>query len=251
MNFSKKRLAFLLIVLFSLGVISHSFAISKANNAHIYNGRFASGATNFEEALIAAGYKVNYFSNINDVTKISNSSALIVFPGTDDNAGPLGDFTKEFSALSVNSLRSYVHNGGAILGICGGAYILSKDYQTEFDSGKGLSLVDVESMGYLKDDAATIVDVIWKGKKRSIYYQLGPEFSPSTKLDAQEIATYADGSIAALTIKQGKGLFYLIGPHPEVLASNLEENDIPDGTLKRLSDTSDLLEDMIRDLGKK
>jgi glutamine amidotransferase-like uncharacterized protein len=251
MKFSKSRFIFLFVLAASVFVTSSLFALDTTKIAKVYNGKFASGSADFEGALTVAGYKVQYFSRVNDLEQLAKSTELVVFPGTDDNAGSLDEFISEFSPLSIESLRTFVRNGGKFLGVCGGAYIISKDYHTEFDSGLGLSLVDVTSEGYLSEEGATILDVTWKGKVRTIYYQLGPKFIPLRSSNLRQTATYADGAIAACMISEGRGIYYLVGPHPEVLAKNLDKGDVKDGTLNKLTDTSDLLSDIFRDLATK
>lgn len=251
MALSRCLSSFMLILAVSCLAIAGLPASSRTQVALVYNGKYASGAADFEAALVRSGYDVHYFPRVRDLERIPASTAMIIFPGTDDNAGPFEQFIGGFTARSVESLRGFVQNGGRLLGVCGGAYLVSRDYRTEYGSGHGLSLLDIASIAYLADDSPTILDLQWKGRERPIYYQLGPKFLLSAGVQARVTATYADGSIAACIIRQGMGLYYLVGPHPEVLVSDLEQADIPDGSLNRLSDTSDLLDDILLDLGTK
>lgn len=237
----------LLIPLFSS---IYCFANNENDRALIYSGKFASGAYDFQDALAAHGYDVDYFENPSSLIKELDSAALVIFPGTNDDAGTLGEFINEFSQETLVSIDRFVRRGGRFLGVCGGAYIASTAYETAFESGKGLGLAPVFSHGYLDNEHATIIDVQWKHKNRTIYYQLGQALTIEDGVNYKIISTYRDGTIAGAIIRIEKGGYYLIGPHPEVLIENLEPSDIKDGSLTRLTDTSDLLDDVIHDLSQ-
>lgn len=217
--------------------------------ALVYNGAFASGAQDFQGALVSAGYRVEYFTDVNSLSEGLGPAALVLFPGTNDAAGSLATFVGEFRPETVRAIAGFVNGGGTYLGVCGGAYIIAREYRTAFDSGTGLGLVPVVAEGFRESDAATILNIRWKDRPRTIYYQLGPRFLGGPEAGARTIATYSDGSAAACSVPGGAGRYLLVGPHPEVLAPNLEPKDIPDGTLENLTDTSDLLADFLAEAG--
>lgn len=241
-----------LLFTFLLSITLPSFAMpteATAKTALVYNGSFASGASDFEGMLTKAGYTVEYFTNVNSLKTKMPSAKVVLFPGTDDNAGSLEDFIQQFEADTIQGLKDFVSRGGRYIGVCGGAYIMSTTYTTAFDSGTGIGLAEFSTEGYSESDEATIIPITWKDTDRTIYYQLGPKMICDEALNSQTIATYEDDSVAACIINVGQGKIFLVGPHPEVLVDNLEESDIPDGTLEDLTDTSDMLTDIMTELG--
>ncbi|MDA8409159.1 MAG: hypothetical protein M0001_02060, partial [Treponema sp.] len=81
-----------------------------------------------------------------------------------------------------------------------------------------------------KNSQPQIITVEWpKGKMRSIYYQYGPAFDPRALAkglpNAEILAWYATGSVAAFAVDSGKGRIVLCGPHPEGVEDWLENDD--------------------------
>ena len=163
----------------------------------------------------------------------SDACALLVLPGGRD----LPYMTS--LATATNSIKSYVKNGGAFLGICAGAYYASRRVEWEtgtrlevsgdrplaffdgvckgcvypgftYDSESGARAVAVEDA----DDAETM---------HGMYFNGGGEFIGTPK-GATVLAKYAEeegqGKIAAVRCRVGKGFAILWGTHPEYSLTN-------------------------------
>ncbi|MEK6351355.1 MAG: BPL-N domain-containing protein [Burkholderia cenocepacia] len=131
---------------------------------------------------------------------------------------------------AIRAVRQYVANGGRYLGLCMGAYLAGAQ-------GFGLVAGDIDSEvdrpgSTLHGIADTVTPVVWRGKKRWIYYQDGARL-PVAPLGSGGIvlAIYPNKDIAAATYRYGKGRVGLAGPHPEADESWYRENGLknPDG----------------------
>ncbi|VBB14323.1 BPL-N domain-containing protein [Burkholderia stabilis] len=115
---------------------------------------------------------------------------------------------------SIQAVRRYVSNGGRYLGICMGAYLAG-------EQGFGLVAGEIDSEvdrpgSTLHGIADTVTPVVWRGKKRWIYFQDGAML-PAVQAGSGGVvlATYPNHDIAAATYRFGKGRVGLVGPHPE------------------------------------
>ncbi len=133
---------------------------------------------------------------------------------------------------AIKAVRHYVSNGGRYLGLCMGAYLAG-------DQGFRLVDGDIDSEvgrpgSTLRGIADTVTPVVWRGKKRWIYYQDGAML-PAVPAGSGGVvlATYPNRDIAAATYRYGKGRVGLAGPHPEADESWYRENGLknPDGVL--------------------
>ena len=150
--------------------------------------------------------------------------------GTEDDTADL-----LFALEKVETeLRAYIREGGHYLGICGGAYLasLGSDWpQSEGGREEDLGLVNVESFAFdPKNPDPQIIAVNWpQGTSRSIYYQYGPAFDPKALAvrvpNAEILAYYGSGGVAAFATNFGKGRIVLCGPHPEGVEDWLEDDD--------------------------
>jgi glutamine amidotransferase-like uncharacterized protein len=140
------------------------------------------------------------------------------------------------------ALKKYVESGGRCLGICAGAYLLSRTTQYESKSYPyPLGLFDGTASGPIKGLAPfpkageAKLSVTEKGEQRGLsllsnkplYYSGGPCFLGGT--DVNVLARYSDGSPAAITRKIGKGEVVLIGVHVERPVG--ENHDAPTPTV--------------------
>jgi glutamine amidotransferase-like uncharacterized protein len=125
-------------------------------------------------------------------------------------------------------LKAYIEGGGRCLGICAGAYLLSRT--TQYD-GKaypyplglfdGISRGPIQGLARFPNAGSTRVAVTAEGRRRGLtalsdeplYYSGGPCFLAGTNVNT--LARYPDGSAAAICRKVGKGEIVLIGVHPE------------------------------------
>ncbi|WP_241241097.1 BPL-N domain-containing protein [Burkholderia cenocepacia] len=130
------------------------------------------------------------------------------------------------------AVRRYVANGGRYLGLCMGAYLAGAQ-------GFGLVAGDIDAEvdrpgSTLHGIADTVTPVVWRGKKRWIYFQDGARL-PVAPIGSGGIvlAIYPNKDIAAATYRYGKGRVGLAGPHPEADESWYRQNGLtnPDGVV--------------------
>jgi len=137
----------------------------------------------------------------------------LVIPG---GWGDSDQFDEQLISYS-DIIIDYIAKGGKYLGICMGSYFVGSHYLNI------LNKADV--VQYVKRKAATvhhenhdIVNLLWEGEQKTVYFHDGAAFIPtSKKIPAEIIATYQNGDAAALIQKYKKGRFGVIGPHPEAM----------------------------------
>ncbi len=198
----------------------------------IYNGEGA--AEGGPEALgvvaKALGHRVGYIDDLEDLPDALEGAEAFVIGGTEDDTGDLLEALEDVET----ELKDYIAGGGHYLGICGGAYLasLGSDWpESEGGREDDMGLVSVESFAFdLKNPEPQIITVQWpKGNPRTVYYQYGPAFDPKALAagvpDAEILAWYATGSIAAFATDSGKGRIVLCGLHPEGVEDWLEDDD--------------------------
>jgi glutamine amidotransferase-like uncharacterized protein len=112
------------------------------------------------------------------------------------------------------AIRQFVHSGGRYLGFCLGGYLAGAT--PGFDLLPGDTDQYIASVAATVDsDANTLVEVSWRGQQRTLFFQDGPYFWVSPRADVTVIATYPNGTIAALVARFGSGRVGVVGPHPE------------------------------------
>ncbi|WP_257220626.1 BPL-N domain-containing protein [Burkholderia sp. AU18528] len=136
----------------------------------------------------------------------------------------------------MRAVRRYVANGGRYLGLCMGAYLAGAQ-------GFGLVAGDIDAEvgrpgSTLHGIADTVTPVVWRGKKRWIYFQDGARL-PVAPIGSggTVLAIYPNKDIAAATYRYGKGRVGLAGPHPEADESWYRQNGLanPDGVVPDLA----------------
>lgn len=128
----------------------------------------------------------------------------------------------------LKSLRYYVESGGRCLGICAGAYLLSRDVDWEGRKYRyPLGLFDGTAKGpivglatYPKPSAVRLMPTDVAAKRgltsmldRTFYYNGGPCFVGGTSVEV--LARFPDGSVAVASRPVGDGEVVLIGVHFE------------------------------------
>ncbi|GAA0343813.1 BPL-N domain-containing protein [Streptomyces blastmyceticus] len=113
-----------------------------------------------------------------------------------------------------DAIRGYVHGGGRYLGFCLGGYLAG--------ATPGFGLLPGDTDQYIgspgatvHDESNTLVDVDWRGLRRTLFFQDGPQFLLDSGADATVLATYTNGTVAALVTPFGAGRVGVVGPHPE------------------------------------
>lgn len=128
----------------------------------------------------------------------------------------------------VEALKAYVEGGGRCLGVCAGAYLLSRT--TRYDGQTfpyPLGLFDgtasgpVEGLARFPTPGRVRLSVTAEGRRlgltplsaEPLYYSGGPCFLGGTAVEV--LARYPDDTAAVVRRKVGKGEVVLIGVHPE------------------------------------
>lgn len=187
--------------------------------ALIYNGPVSGDDCPEAMAAIAkaVGLKVRFVSVPRDIPHLLDNAAVFIIGGTEDEMGPM---VKAFTPKVTSSIKEYIRKGGRYMGICGGGFMASTGWHEGSEYVKGLSIIPAEASVFQDSFEAKIIPVRWEGKVRSIYFQAGPCFQlTKTNETVQIVATYSDGSIAALMSTYGKGRVAVCGPHPEARES--------------------------------
>ncbi|MFC4493841.1 BPL-N domain-containing protein [Streptomyces ovatisporus] len=142
---------------------------------------------------------------------------------------------------SARAVREWVRAGGRYLGFCMGGYLAGSD--------PGFGLLPGDTDAYTTTPGAsvrtsrdTVIAVRWRGRERHMYFQDGPYFDLRKGADATVLATYGNGTVAALVAPFGEGRVGVSGPHPEADRSWYDEAGLsnPDGV--RLDLGHDLVE---------
>jgi glutamine amidotransferase-like uncharacterized protein len=112
------------------------------------------------------------------------------------------------------AIREFVRAGGRYLGFCLGGYLAG--------ATPGFALLPGDTDQYIASPAATVcseddtlVQVCWRGRQRTLFFQDGPYFWVHPSADTTVVATYPNGTIAALVAGFGSGRVGVVGPHPE------------------------------------
>ncbi|WP_117209848.1 BPL-N domain-containing protein [Allorhizocola rhizosphaerae] len=115
------------------------------------------------------------------------------------------------------AIREFVQFGGRYIGFCLGGYLAG--------ATPGFALLPGDTDQYIASPRATIasedntvVRVCWRGRERTLFFQDGPYFQVHPQAPVTVVATYPNGTIAALVSRFGEGRVGVVGPHPEATA---------------------------------
>jgi hypothetical protein len=211
--------------------------------ALLYQGSFADEDSYRRLAILARndGFTVVPFDSPRELVFRLPEARAVIVGGTVDDIKPL---IASFSPRDIDALRRFIADGGRYLGICGGAYLVSRGWQDGDAFTKALSIIPAQTANFHDDPASKIIPVIWRGNKRMMFYQLGPSIAPDAASSPAVIATYGDGAIAAAKFSVGRGSVYVVGPHPEADATWVDNST---EHAERWRSTNDLAEEMLRD----
>lgn len=113
-----------------------------------------------------------------------------------------------------SAIRDFVQSGGGYLGFCLGGYLAG--------ATPGFALLPGDTDQYIASRRATVdsednalVEVSWRGSRRTLFFQDGPHFELSPDASATVLATYPNKTIAAVVVGFGAGQVGVVGPHPE------------------------------------
>jgi hypothetical protein len=170
-------------------------------------------AENLGDVVTAAGLRVRYVSRPEKVPGLLHGAGAFVVPATNFGTESM---RRAFERSVLPALRRYLRAGGRYLGVCGGAFLAAR-----------LGIVPVSVATYSSNSRPHLERVRWYGRLRWMYYLNGPYFiRKSRRAPIKVIATYFDGSIAALAYRFGKGKVIVSGPHPEARRSWLVRDGI-------------------------
>jgi|SRR3954451_24611567 len=113
-----------------------------------------------------------------------------------------------------STIRQYVADGGRYLGFCLGGYLAG--------ATPGFGLLPGDTDQYITSSAATargtqdtVIDVLWRGQQRRMFFQDGPIFLLDSNARVTVLARYNNHGIAAMVAPFRKGRVGVVGPHPE------------------------------------
>jgi glutamine amidotransferase-like uncharacterized protein len=128
----------------------------------------------------------------------------------------------------ADDIRDWVRGGGHYLGFCLGGYLagatpgfaLLPGDTSEYVSSRGATVSTVDD---------TVVEVLWRGQPRHMFFQDGPQFTLTPGAAATVLATYQNGAPAAVVAAYGSGRVGVVGPHPEADRTWYSGLSNPDG----------------------
>lgn len=147
-----------------------------------------------------------------------------------------------------DAIRDYVAGGGRYLGVCLGGYLAG--------ATPGFGLLPGDTDQYVTSRGATtrtlddtVVEVVWRGRRRRLYFQDGPVFvlDPGALTPAAGgtvVASYPNGEIAAMVARFGNGRVAVVGPHPEATPDWFMDSGLPNEPALDLG--QDLIETVMR-----
>jgi glutamine amidotransferase-like uncharacterized protein len=143
-------------------------------------------------------------------------------------------------------IQDYVRDGGRYRGFCLCGYLAG--------ATPGFKLLPGDTDQYITSPGASVrtekdttISVTWRGRQRTLYFQDGPYFLlDENAQNANILATYPNGTIAALVTPFGRGAVAVTGPHPEATADWYESEGLmnPDGIRADLG--IDLIQTLMR-----
>ncbi len=218
----------------------HKKITAKKNKALIYKGEGSCIEDCSESAAMIAkmaGLEPIYVSPTESNLDLFADAAVWIQPG--------GESLVVAAQMSVdlkNAIRNFVQQGGGYVGFCAGAFFA--DLWIHGTESKGLGIIPAYAIDYQKArSSAEMLDMIWNGKKRSVYWEEGPYLELFFKGQLfTPFAYYPTGEIASIYGNYYQGRVSVTGTHPE--APQYWRDDIkasdPDGL------DYDLAIDMVR-----
>ena len=201
-------------------------ALDRPPVALVYHGPVADpyAAEALGDLLAKIGLEVRYLDQAEEISSRLAEACLLAIGGTDDNTEPL---RQALIPGQRDAIQEFVRSGGRFVGICGGGYLASRGWDEYWGPVEGLGLVPALTDYYGRDLDPRIINVDWLGTRRLLYYQGGPVFFLGERDQVVErVATYEDGSLAALFCALGQGKVLAMGPHPEADITWLEEDHL-------------------------
>ncbi len=174
---------------------------------------------------------MNYTVETISAQQIDNGLAIfriLCIPG-----GNMYDYAQDISSEGKENIRSFVHNGGGYIGICGGAYFASEKvyWQGSRLPMTPLRLLSGTATGPISEIMTypnyTMCKVNFMNAEHPItkcgrnfewvLYYWGPALIPNRNANVTVLGNYDKGNqTAMLAFEYGYGKGFLIGTHPEI-----------------------------------
>lgn len=162
--------------------------------------------------------------SVEDGLQLSNA-VLYAQPGGNGNLKDAFEQLKEYAP----AMRKFVTNGGRFLGTCMGAYMVGNDPESGYpgyDLGLQVGQYIYTGGATVKSEEDSIVQIVWRGKKRYMYIQDGPYFKADRNVNGKTIlAYYTNGKVAAMVQPYERGWIGVSGSHPEADADWYKNED--------------------------
>jgi glutamine amidotransferase-like uncharacterized protein len=125
-----------------------------------------------------------------------------------------------------SAIREFVRSGGRYLGFCLGGYLAG--------ATPGFGLLPGDTDQYTATKRSTVdtegnvlVQVNWRGRRRTLFFQDGPHFALRPDADVSVLATYPNHAVAAAVVGFGRGRVGVVGPHPEATPDWFTDAGLP------------------------
>jgi len=192
---------------------------------------------------------------------VLKTAGVYAQPGGDGDVGESNTLMKQQLGGS-NVVLDWVKAGGRFYGTCMGGYLAGKpdkSYPRVSDKRwPGFNLLPgtvgewiEQSNASVKNDNETVVELLWKGQPRWVYFQDGPSFVLDPGANATVLATYKSNGIPAVLVTTvGAGKVALSGPHLEAEqdwfdSEHVTDPDDPDGRRHHAHDLAGELVDTL------
>ncbi len=221
-----KRLIFALFLLFLMACRFQSERSCYRIAVLSWGGVWVKGLLQLEKLLGEEGWSYQRIGPYELKEGLSPCCSLIIVPG-----GDTFRLRTELGQEGIEALTDFVKRGGSYLGICAGAYGVSKEvvWMSQYYSS-GVYLFDGRAEGPLDELApwplSATVEINLKSNHPAlppatptikVLYWGGPAFTDGK---AEVLATYALNSLPAIIAGRKGGKWVLTGVHPEASSSS-------------------------------
>ncbi|WP_163509209.1 BPL-N domain-containing protein [Fodinicola acaciae] len=124
-----------------------------------------------------------------------------------------------------DEIRDFIADGGKYLGFCVGGYLAGATPGFDLLPGDTDQYIETDD-ATIDDDGNTLVEVVWNGRRRTVFFQDGPHFDIKRR-SANVLATYTNGTVAAAVVPFGRGKVGVVGPHPEATRDWFTDAGLP------------------------
>ena len=155
-----------------------------------------------------AGFETRFVGPNESNRHIFDDAAVWIQPG-----GVSVTAAQNMDPQLKKNLKAFVGNGGGYVGFCAGAFLATAKIGTSGVDGLGILPGGTEL--FPSHDEVLILPVTWNQKSRFVYWEGGPFFKVDASHPFEIIATFADGTPAAVRATYKDGRVFVSGPHPE------------------------------------